>query len=427
MACVYCAEEAEAEEPADASLPLACRLSPKWVAYAAHDYFGDDLRRRWDDPEVVKISDADGGNHPVIFAGAGSHASYFSPGDYLTELELPFLAPVARVVQRVHSWWAGVLHQAGFGGVSSKLNIMRIPFVDYARGDGLKIGADQGRGWEACLIDDTTAWAAEYRGLWGLFARDPIAGENAPAGPIYNRDGSVRQPWYDPLGWAGLDKVPPPKEAMGILSRQRQKIEAHCAELEQEIAALSTDLQGLGLQGAALRGIAHLEDEHGENAREITALARKLARLREELTVEAAKLKAFDQYELRLLEGDQGPPRVHIRRAQQPYSEVDLRMGRLAEGFAAVSSGLLLIGIVGLIVFARHYLVFGLAAMIGLLIFLEAGFRRQLSQLISSLVIGLAVVSAFILLFKFFWQIVVVWVLAAGLYIMWENVRELRS
>ena len=85
-----------------------------------------------------------------------------------------------------------------------------------------------------------------------------------------------------------------------------------------------------------------------------------------------------------------------------------------------------MVGIVLLIEFARQYLIFGLAAMIGLLIFIEAGFRRRLSQLVSSLVIGLAIVSTFILIVEFFWQIVVIGVLAAGLYIMWENIREIR-
>ena len=42
------------------------------------------------------------------------------------------------------------------------------------------------------------------------------------------------------------------------------------------------------------------------------------------------------------------------------------------------------------------------------------------------LVIGLAVVSAFILIVEFFWQIVVIGVLTAGLYIMWDNIREIR-
>jgi hypothetical protein len=37
------------------------------------------------------------------------------------------------------------------------------------------------------------------------------------------------------------------------------------------------------------------------------------------------------------------------------------------------------------------------------------------------------VVCALILLFEFFWEIVVLGVLAASGYIMWENLRELRG
>jgi hypothetical protein len=59
------------------------------------------------------------------------------------------------------------------------------------------------------------------------------------------------------------------------------------------------------------------------------------------------------------------------------------------------------------------------------MIFLEAGFRRKLHHLVNSLTIGLAVVSALVLLFEFFWQIVVAGILVAGLFIMWENVKEL--
>jgi hypothetical protein len=40
--------------------------------------------------------------------------------------------------------------------------------------------------------------------------------------------------------------------------------------------------------------------------------------------------------------------------------------------------------------------------------------------------IGLSVVGAFVILDRFFWQIIVLSVLAVGLYILWENLRELR-
>ena len=49
-------------------------IRPEWVAYAAHEESGDDLRRRWDDPELAKI-----GEHPVVYVCAGSHASRYSP------------------------------------------------------------------------------------------------------------------------------------------------------------------------------------------------------------------------------------------------------------------------------------------------------------------------------------------------------------
>jgi hypothetical protein len=85
--------------------------TPTWVAYASHDDSGDDLRRRWDDPELVRV-----GNHPVVHVGAGSHASYFLPGEYLTSVELRFLRPVLNAVSA-----DGVLNLLGFGWIGSEI------------------------------------------------------------------------------------------------------------------------------------------------------------------------------------------------------------------------------------------------------------------------------------------------------------------
>ncbi len=49
---------------------------PAWVAFSSHDYQDDDLRRRWDDPELHRE-----GDQPVVYAGAGSHSGAFIPGD----------------------------------------------------------------------------------------------------------------------------------------------------------------------------------------------------------------------------------------------------------------------------------------------------------------------------------------------------------
>jgi len=136
-------------------------------------------------------------------------------------------------------------------------------------------------------------------------------------------------------------------------------------------------------------------------------------------------LESLDLYAADLQRGVRSPPRAHLKRAHQPETEMDLRFGRLAEVWAAVSIGLMMVGFVGLVLFARDYLVFGLVALVSLIVFVEASFRRRLPQLITSLTISLAIISALILLFEFFWEILVTMVLLAGGYIMWENAREL--
>ena len=40
-------------------------LQPSWVAFSSHDEVGDDLRRRWDDPDIEFVD----GVHPVVYAG----------------------------------------------------------------------------------------------------------------------------------------------------------------------------------------------------------------------------------------------------------------------------------------------------------------------------------------------------------------------
>jgi hypothetical protein len=309
----------------------------------------------------------------------------------------------------------------------SDLNVFRVPFVDYARGDGLAIGPGQAKAWEVCLLDPVPGWVQKYRGLWGLYARDPISGENAPAGPMYNRDGTVRMSWYNPTGWAGLDKVPAPEEAGAVLARQRGLALARCEALKKAIAEKSQALTGLGVEAEAVLGYFHLKEMSQEIQAHIRSLTQELDDLRRQLTEEETRLEAFQLYETRLVNGEYGSPRTHIRRAHRPYSEVELRWSRVAEAFSAVSIGILMISIVLLAAFARHYLLFGLAAMIGALIFIESGFHRRLTRLVSSLAVGLAIVSASVLVFEFFWPIVVALVLLAGSYIIWENFREIRG
>ena len=107
--------------------------------------------------------------------------------------------------------------------------------------------------------------------------------------------------------------------------------------------------------------------------------------------------------------------------------ETKLRASRLAEAWAAASVGLMIIVIVLLVLYERgEYLVFALAGSIALFVFVEAGFRGQLTNLVTSATLGLAAVSTLVIVYEFFWRIVVVSVLGLDIYVLWDNLRELR-
>jgi hypothetical protein len=248
---------------------------------------------------------------------------------------------------------------------------------------------------------------------------------------MYNRDGTVRRAWYDPLGWAGLDKELPPTQIPQRLEERRRELQAHRAELQQQIDALSHRLTDLGVEAAAMVGRPHLSQAYAAHQAEMETLSKELAHLRAQVAADDLLSEALDSHAAGLRAGVRpgfgGPVRAHIQRAHRPASDEGLRLSRFAELWAAVSIGLMMVAFVGLVIFARHYLVYGLTALLALLIFVEAGFRRRLPQLIVSVTNALALVGALVLLFEFFWEIVIGGVLVAGAYIMWENLRELRD
>lgn len=415
MACVYLYEGDDGE------------ISPEWVAYAAHDFSGDDLRRRWDDPDLHKVEDPQkaGELHPVIYAGAGSHASYYLPGEYLAELEIPFLARVRKTSDQIRRIAARLVGQHPSYN-EDELSIFRVPFVDYARGDGLSIGAGQEKAWtEARLLDPLPGWVQHYRGLWGVYVRDPISGENAPAGPMYNRDGSVRRAWYDPVGWAGLDKVPPPQMELEILHAHRAEIQARCAHIHDEIEQKSRQLLYLGIEAEALNGQPHHKRLCAQAQADLYALSEQVTELRAQAAADQVRLEALEQQAARIEAGERPPPHAHLHHPHYPTSDEEMRTGRLAEGWAAISVGLMLVSFVALVLFARHYLAIGLGAMLATMFTVEALFRHQLRRFITRVGAVLAMISALIILYEHFWTIMVLAVLLAGGYLIVENLREL--
>jgi hypothetical protein len=396
-------------------------VRPEWVAYAAHEETGDDLRRRWDDPELEKI-----GEHPVAYVCAGSHATRFSRGEYLTELAFPLPRAFAAVRRILRRFWYVTLRQYAEEGYREKAyEQFTIPFVDYGRGDGLSVGPGQDMEWDPPrLMNPLPSWASGYRGLWGLYTQDPFEGEDAPAGPLYNRDKTISREWFDPVGWAGLDKVSTRSEELEVITGRREEIEERRDLRRSELLEKSSRLKVLGMEAEATRDQSHLSKLHENQTQHIRELSEEVETLRSQLSDDEVLAESLENHADSLRNGERPPARAHIMHAARPVSEAETHAGRVAQLWASISIAVVLVTLILIVAYERQHLLGVLVFTIAMFAFIEAGFRRRLSRFIVSVNVGLAIVGALVLLEHYFWQVTVLAVLVVGLYILWENLRE---
>jgi hypothetical protein len=393
-------------------------LRPAWVAFSSHDYHGDDLRRRWDDPELHRE-----GDRPVVFAGAGSHSGAFIPGDYVVSIDPPQVRPVIELLRKAQRLLAPWRHYTGSPPG------LGIPFVDYARGDGIAIGPGQQAAWSPVVIDDETPWVRDYQGLWGLDTHDRFGGERAPSGPRYERDGSVRDSWANPLGWAGLLKIPPQDDDLGEpLTERIVALERELDELDATIVAELAALRGLRAQVRSLstHDYAHVlaERRQAELAKRESALNQTIATrssLAEERRAHLATLSRPIPPE---------PPQSHIRRPHRPHIQQQERRTRFLRLWAAVSTPLLLGSVIVLLIGSPLARITELAVLACLFIGVEAIARRRFLSFLGSTVLlvgGLALGVGFIVLLLKHWRTAAsLLVGAAALALLLGNLRDAR-
>lgn len=405
------------DEPADADGPEG-GLRPAWVAASAHDLRGPDLRRRWDDPQLRRE-----GDHPVVHPGAGSHSGAFLPGDYVVSVELPALRRIVGWLQEVRRRLLPWTAEPGRGAFA-------LPFVDYARGDGAAIGAGHDLTWRIEQIDDGTPWVRDYRGLWGLDTHDPFGGERAPAGPRYSRTGAVRESWADPLGWVGLSAVPAtPAEEEAHLGGRIAELGAEVASLDAEIDAERAAVRGLVAQARSLDAAADTRRLHRERTAEAGRRERALAALvarRSALVEERAAHAAY-------LAGPRhlGAPDAHLDNPHLPYAaQTDLR-SRFLRVWAAVSTPVLALGLVGLLVRPSVPVVIGFPTFLVVFGVVEAIGRRRVlafATVLGAVLLWVVAVAGLIWALLSSWHLVLAGLLAVvALVLLVVNVRELRS
>ncbi len=396
---------------------------PEWIAVTMHDAHGDDLRRRWDDPIVEKV-----GTHPLLYVAAGSHALYFQKGEYLSQIEIPALRPLSTRLNRLRRLWHERLLTYGVPldeTASSPSTLLRIPFIDYARGDGITLGANGDRPWEIpVLIGDQTPWVRHYHGLWGLYVQDPFAGENAPAGPMYNRDGTMRLSWHDPLAWAGLNKVVPRATLADAIQSHRAEIQQEQNRLRQKKRTLEATLRDLEIERVATQCQPHLADRAQHVQAEIERITAEVEAVRARLAQNEQTLDALGLYAAKVQDAQHPSKDTHLRHPPQPLTPQDIRFTRIAELWATISASLIFLIGVSLFFLPRSWWLPAILLAMLTFVLVESLFRRRLTRTISAISLALASLATVVIVLEFFPSIVMLMLVAFSLYILRQNIRE---
>jgi hypothetical protein len=350
-----------ADIEADTEADPTAGTDPSWVVFSAHDERGADLRRRWDDPDLTVID-----GHPVVHAGLGSHSGAYLAGDYLVSVEPKRFRRVisaTRTLARVLLPWTR----------EKTSDDLRVPYIDYARGDGITVG-DADRPWRCEVIDDDTPWVFRYAGLWGIDTDDPFGGERGPAGPRYERSGRVRASWADPVGWAALERISPTD------SERRRVVAQRLVEIDDELDELdrSQRIARDRLRADVAAGAIGMEAPE----RAIVAMSADRTRLDDE------RRRLRD-----LLDGSEPVAGVHDHLSVRhlPLEPADTVRRRLLTVWAALSTPLLLVA-VGLLVLPLGQSAVVVAGISLLVIFsIEALARRHWLSFVASVATSVVV------------------------------------
>jgi hypothetical protein len=394
---------------------------PIWFAAAAHDEHGADLRRRWDDPKLTKD-----GNHVIVYPGAGSHATYMERGEYIMRLPLPGERLVHGILDVVRRMWRDTLNQPDPGDLAETLKrLVSVPFVDYARGDGLTVGPGQEVEWAPIPISDGTPWVDGYRGLWGLDTGDRLAGERAPAGPKYTRTGTVRQSWNDPLGFVGLASAATPADTREQLVARIATLEAERAAVIEEADALAVVLPGLGIEVRALgetSGVGVYRERRTHELREGEA---RLAALRSTASELKAAIAAQQAFLVRYDAGYRGDPRSHLSHAAVPEAPDTTNRRVFAETWAALSVGVLVLALAVILWFRLLPIAPTLLVLVIGYLAIESFAQRRVETLLLRITVILAAIASILLAFHYLRELLLVGLGALGLFILIDNAGEI--
>ena len=236
----------------------------------------------------------------------------------------------------------------------------------------------------------------------------------------------MRQSWADPLGFAGLAKVPPPSRAPAVLEQRIKDIEAERDGVRRDAEAIAGTLPGLGEEVAGLRRAMGLDQYTAAHLAEVRVEEAKLAVLRAR-DVELTRVIAESRNRLEAIRsGVADDPRAHLHHAAEPEQPSESRRRAYGEAWAALSVGLLIV-LLAVVIWLRILPpIVAIPVVFGGYLAIEAFFDRSVGTLLLRIAMFLAIVSALILAVTFIRELVLLGLLGLGLLLIADNLGELR-
>jgi hypothetical protein len=258
-----------------------------------------------------------------------------------------------------------------------------------------------------------------------LDTHDPLGGERAPAGPKYNRDGTVRQSWYDPVGWAGLDKVYPPYELESEVHARLVSLKGEIEELSVEIESRRDELRKQTLDVEALRTSEYYDALRINKEEQLKTSQKVFQDLQLKKTELLETALGLNSYSKRLRRGDIGSPTAHLHYVHHPEPPLQPQH-RAMEIWAAISGALILIGIFTVLFLRPDHWFVWLIGFGVVIVAIENLVRGNLMNYLLTIVIILAIIAAIILLVEFWGWFLGLMLIGLVIFIILGNLQELR-
>ena len=176
----------------------------------------------------------------------------------------------------------------------------------------------------------------------------------------------------------------------------------------------------LSSDGSVRQPVGELRSEIARREAELNTLRARESELERSIIEMKRSLEAVDN-------GDLGSPRAHIHRSMEPEPPGAARRSRLAELWAALSVGLLLLTGAALVTFTDTDTLASIGVLIAAAVFVDSILRGTLRTLLLNTTVVLAVITGAILIYEFAWQLALAGVAVIGVIILAQNLRKLRS